>query len=187
MSASAPATSPTQLTGTWQIDSVHSGVEFAVTHLMISKVRGRLSDVTGSLVTDGTPEGSHVHVEIGTASIDTHEAARDTHLRSPDFFDVEKFPKITFDSTAIKAKARDEYRVTGNLTMHGVTRQIEIDVTNEGTGRDPWGGDRVGFSSTFTVDRSDYGLTWNQALEAGGVLVSNSVKVTVDVQLTRKA
>ena len=187
MSAPATAAQSASLAGTWQIDTAHSGVEFAVTHMMISKVRGRLSDITGTLVTDGTPAGSQIEVEIGTASIDTHEASRDTHLRSADFFDVEKFPKITFRSKSVTAKSANEFHVTGDLTMHGVTKPIEMDVSSEGTGRDPWGGERVGFSSTFNVDRRDFGLTWNQALEAGGVLVSNTVKVTVDAQFTRKA
>ncbi|MDQ6738617.1 MAG: YceI family protein [Gemmatimonadota bacterium] len=189
---SAPAevltpSSPRPLTGSWQIDPVHSGVEFAVTHLMISKVRGRFSDITGTVVSDGTPEGSRVEVQIGAASIDTHEAARDTHLRSADFFDVEKYPQLTFVSTGIRSKSPDEFHVTGDLRMHGVTKAIEFDVTSEGTGGDPWGGTRAGFSSTFTLDRRDFGLTWNQAIEAGGVLVSNAIKVNLDIQLTQKA
>ena len=189
MSTSAEAVSQSSnrpLAGSWQIDPAHSGVEFAVTHLMISKVRGRFSDITGTVVSDGTPEGSRIEVQVGAASIDTREASRDTHLRSADFFDVEKYPLITFASTSIKSKSDDEFHVAGNLTMHGVTKSIEFDVTSEGTGGDPWGGTRAGFSSSFTVDRRDFGLTWNQALETGGVVVSNTIKLTVDIQLTQK-
>jgi polyisoprenoid-binding protein YceI len=173
--------------GTWNIDQSHSGVEFTVTHLMISKVRGRFSDISGSVVTDGTPEGSRVTVELGTASINTHEAGRDTHLRSADFFDVEKYPKIRFVSTAIKSKSADEFRITGDLTIKDVTKAVDIEVTREGSGRDPWGNDRAGFSATLKIDRRDFGLTWNQALETGGVMVSNEVKLTIDVELTRVA
>lgn len=173
--------------GTWEIDPAHSGVDFVVTHLMISKVRGRFSDISGTVVTDGTPEGSRIEVEIGAASISTHDAGRDIHLRSADFFDVDKYPKIRFVSTSIKAKPGGEFRVTGDVTMHGVTKSIDLDVVSEGSGRDPWGADRAGFSAEFRVDRRDFGLRWNQALETGGVMVSNEVKLTVDVELTHKA
>ena len=189
---SAPATNvATQaanasLAGTWQIDPVHSGVEFVVTHLMISKVRGRFSSLSGTVVTDGTPEGSRIDVEIATASISTHDAGRDTHLRSADFFDVEKYPSIFFVSTQIKSLDAERFRVTGDLTIRDVTRSIQMEVTREGSGRDPWGSDRAGFSAALKVDRRDFGLTWNQALEAGGVVVSNEVKLTIDVEITHK-
>jgi polyisoprenoid-binding protein YceI len=173
-----------KLAGTWKIDPAHSGVEFVVTHLMISKVRGRFSDISGTVVTDGTPEGSRIEAEIGTASITTNDAGRDTHLRSADFFDVETYPKIRFVSTAVKSTGHDEFIVTGDLTIRGSTRPIEMKVTSEGLTRDPWGNDRAGFSAVLRIDRRDFGLTWNQALEAGGVMVSNEVKVTIDVELT---
>lgn len=173
--------------GTWQIDPAHSGVEFIVTHLMISKVRGRFGDIAGTVVTDGTVEGSKIDVEIAAASISTHDDKRDAHLRSADFFDVEKYPKIRFVSTAIKSRGDREFRVTGDVTIRDVTRPVEMDVTREGTGRDPWGNDRAGFSGTLRIDRRDFGLTWNQALEAGGVMVSNEVRLTIDVELTHKA
>jgi polyisoprenoid-binding protein YceI len=172
------------LAGTWKIDPVHSGIEFVVTHLMISKVRGRFSDVSGTVTTDGTPEGSRIEAEIGTASITTNDAGRDTHLRSADFFDVEKYPKIRFVSTAVKSTGSEEFVVTGDLTIRDVTRAIEMKVTSEGSTRDPWGSDRAGFSATLRIDRREFGLTWNQALEAGGVMVSNDVKLTIDVELT---
>jgi len=173
--------------GTWKIDPVHSGVEFVVTHLMISKVRGRFSDISGSVETDGTPEGSKVEVEIGAASVSTHDDGRDTHLRSADFFDAAKYPKIRFVSTSVKSKSGSEFSVTGDLTIKGVTKPVSIAVTSDGTGKDPWGVDRAGFSATLKIDRRDFGLTWNQALEAGGVMVSNEVKLTIDVELTHVA
>lgn len=173
--------------GTWQIDPAHSGVEFAVTHLMISRVKGRFTDLSGTVVTDGTLEGSKIDVSIGAASVSTHDNARDAHLRSADFFDVEKFPQIRFVSTAIKSKGDDDFRVKGNLTIRDVTRPVEMEVTREGSGRDPWGSDRAGFSAKLRLDRRDFGLTWNQALEAGGVMVSNEVKLSIDVELTHKA
>jgi len=172
------------LAGTWKIDPAHSGVEFVVTHLMISKVRGRFSDISGTVVTDGTPEGSRIEAEIGTASITTNDAGRDTHLRSGDFFDVEKFPKIRFVSTAVKPTGDDEFVVTGDLTIRDVTRPVEMKVTSEGSTKDPWGNDRAGFSGSLKIDRREFGLTWNQALEAGGVMVSNDVRLTIDVELT---
>jgi polyisoprenoid-binding protein YceI len=185
--ATAEAAAPVTAAGTWVIDPSHASVEFAVTHMMMSKVRGRFSEISGTVVTDGTPEGSKVDAEIGTASIDTREGARDTHLRSADFLDVEKYPSIRFVSTAIKSKGEDEFRITGDLTIRGVTRPVDIDVTREGMGRDPWGNERAGFSGTGRIDRRDFGLTWNQILEAGGVMVGNEIKLSLDVELTRKA
>jgi polyisoprenoid-binding protein YceI len=187
MSATIGSTATASQAGTWQIDQAHSGVEFSVTHLMISKVKGRFTDIVGTVVTDGTVEGSKIDVEIGAASVSTHDDARDAHLRSPDFFDVAKFPRIRFVSTAIKSKGDSDFRITGELTIRDVTRPVEMQVTREGSGRDPWGNDRAGFSGSLKLDRRDFGLTWNQALEAGGVLVSNEVKLSVDVELTHKA
>jgi polyisoprenoid-binding protein YceI len=186
VAGSEAQTATPSLAGTWTIDSAHSGVEFAVTHLMISKVKGRFTDISGTVVSDGTPEGSRIDVEIGAASVSTHDAGRDTHLRSADFFDVEQFPTIRFVSTEVKADSEDEYRVMGDLTIRNVTRPIELKVTREGMGRDPWGSDRAGFSATTRIDRREFGLTWNQVLETGGVMVSNEVKLSVDVELTHK-
>lgn len=182
--ATAGSSATASLAGTWKIDPAHSGVEFIVTHLMISKVRGRFSDISGTVETDGTPEGSRIEVEIGTASITTNDSGRDTHLRSADFFDVEKYPKIRFVSTGVKSRSDTEFGVSGDLTIRGVTRPVELKVEREGMGRDPWGNDRAGFSGSLRIDRRDFGLTWNQALEAGGVMVSNEVKLTIDVELT---
>ncbi len=179
-------TSTSSQAGTWQIDSAHSGVEFVVTHLMISKVRGRFSGISGTVVTDGTPEGSKIDVQVATNTVNTHEEGRDTHLRSADFFDVAKYPTIHFVSTSIKSRGSNDFRVTGDLTIHGVTKPVDMDVSGEGTVRDPWGSDRAGFSAALKLDRRDFGLVWNQVLEAGGVMVSNEVKLTIDVELTHK-
>lgn len=186
-SGSNAGTATSSQAGTWQIDAAHSSVDFVVTHLMISKVRGRFSAISGTVVSDGTPGGSKIEVEIGASSISTHDDARDAHLRSPDFFDVEKYPTIRFVSTGIQPRGGDEFRITGDVTIRDITRPVEMEVAREGAGRDPWGNDRAGFSATLRIDRRDFGLTWNQVLEAGGVMVSNDVKLTVDVELTHKA
>lgn len=181
----APAEQGT--TTTWQIDPAHSNVEFAVKHLMISTVRGRFADVTGTVTTNGTPEGSHIEVRIAAGSIDTRQAQRDQHLVSADFLDVANFPEITFVSTKITPKGDDEFSIVGDLTIRGVTRPVTLEATSEGRGMDPWGGERAGFSATGKFDRRDFGLTYNQALEAGGVVVGNDLKLTIDVELTRAA
>lgn len=182
------ATTPVQSgTTTWEIDPAHTSVEFAVKHLMISTVRGRFGDVRGTMVTDGTPAGSRVEVTLGVASIDTRQAQRDEHLKSADFFDAANHPEITFVSTAVTPKGDDEFTLTGDLTIRGVTRSITLDVAREGAGKDPWGNERAGFSATGKIDRRDFGLTYNQALETGGVMVGNELKITVDAELTRAA
>lgn len=180
-----PTSQHSGTTTTWQIDPAHSNVEFAVKHMMIATVRGRFADVSGTVTTDGTPEGSHVAVHIGAASIDTRQPQRDQHLTSADFLDVATYPDITFVSTRITPEGDDEFRIVGDLTIRGVTRPVTLEVTNEGRGMDPWGNERAGFSATGKIDRRDFGLTYNQALETGGVLVGNDLKITVDVELTR--
>ena len=170
---------------TWNLDPAHSTVEFAVKHLMISTVRGRFGDVKATITADEADPGSAVvTAEIATASIDTRADQRDAHLRSADFFDAEQYPTIAFRSTKIEKKGED-IRVTGDLTIRGVTRQITLDVTEEGRGRDPWGGERAGFSATTKINRRDFGLTWNQALETGGVVVGDEIKITVDAEFVR--
>jgi polyisoprenoid-binding protein YceI len=174
-------------TTTWKIDPNHSIVEFAVKHIMISTVKGRFSEVEGEIViADGEPSHSSVTATIKAASIDTHTGQRDDHLRSADFLDAANFPEITFKSTRITGD-RSEFEVTGDLTIRGVTREITLDVTHEGSRKDPWGGDRIAFSATTKLDRRDFGLTWNQAIEAGGVLVGNDVKVSIEVQAVKQA
>lgn len=171
---------------TWKIDPVHSHVEFSVKHLMITTVKGRFTAVDGTvLIDDANPANSEADVRIDAATIDTREAQRDAHLRSGDFLDVEKYPHLTFTSTRVTDRKGSEFRLAGNLTIHGVTREVVLDVTDEGRGKDPWGGERAGFSATTKINRKDYGLTWNQALETGGVLVGEEVKIHLELQLVK--
>ena len=173
-------------TRTWKLDPSHTQVEFSARHMMFTKVRGTFSDVQGTLVIDEeSPDGSRVEVEIDARSIDTRSSDRDTHLRSGDFLDVEKHPKITFRSTGVEgahAEAGDEFTVRGDLTIRGNTREVELKARYEGQGIDPWGGQRLGFSARTTIDRREWGLTWNQALEAGGVLVGNDLTIEIQAQ-----
>jgi polyisoprenoid-binding protein YceI len=169
---------------TWSIDPAHSHVEFAVRHLMLSTVKGRFSEVRGGIRSDeGEPGRSEVDITIGVASIDTRDPQRDAHLRSADFFDVENFPVMTFKSRRIVDANGNTFRIAGDLTIRGVTREVALDVTAEGRGKDPWGGERAGFSATAKIKRSDFGLTWNQLLETGGVAVGDDVKISIDVEL----
>lgn len=173
-----------QNSGTYSIDATHSNVEFAVKHMMITTVKGRFGDVKGTLELpeSGQPK---VDVTIKTASIDTRTEARDNHLRSADFFDVEKYPEIRFVST--KADRTDDgWKLVGNLTIKGTTRPIILAVTEEGAGKDPWGNEKIAFSASGKFNRSDFGLTWNAALETGGVLVSEEVKLAIDAQLVKQ-
>lgn len=178
----APATRTT-----WKIDPSHTLVEFAVKHLMITTVKGRFEDVAGEIeIVDGNPSESSVNVVIKAASIDTRTGQRDEHLRSADFLDAANFPEITFESTRITGNASD-FKLTGNLTIRGVTKEITLDATNEGSIDDPWGGKRIGFSARTKLDRRDFGLNWNQAIESGGVLVGHEVKVTVELEAVKEA
>ena len=172
---------------TWSIDPVHSHVEFAIRHLMIATVKGRFTDVKGTVQSDESdPATGQVDITIGVASIDTRESQRDAHLRSADFFDAEKFPTIAFRSRGIRDVKRDAFTLLGDLTIRGVTREIALGVTSEGRAKDPWGGERAGFTATGKIKRSDFGLTWNQALETGGVLVGDDVKISIDVELLKQ-
>ncbi|MFZ5624264.1 MAG: YceI family protein [Gemmatimonadota bacterium] len=174
-------------TTVWQLDPSHCTVEFAVRHLMISTVRGRFGDVKGTVTTEGDDfRTAQVDVTIGVASIDTREPQRDDHLRSADFFDVAKYPTITFKSRRVEGPEKGPFRVVGDLTMHGVTREVVLDVTLEGAGKDPWGNYRAGFSAKTTLNRKDFGLAWNQLLEAGGVVVGDEVKVSIDAELVKQ-
>ena len=172
---------------TWTIDPAHSNVEFAVRHLMITTVKGRFTDVRGTVVVDpADPLAASADVTIAAASIDTREAQRDAHLRSPDFFDVEQHPTLTFKSRQARGAADGRFELLGDLTIHGVTREVVLDVTLEGRSQDPWGGQRAGYSATTKIKRSDFGLTWNQLLETGGLAVSDEVRIALDVQLVRQ-
>lgn len=185
--SSAVATAAATRT-TWSIDPVHSNVEFAVRHLMITTVKGRFTDVQGTVVTDeANPANGSVEVTIGAASIDTREPQRDAHLRSADFFDVDAYASLTFRSTALRNVSPEGFKLAGDLTIHGVTRPIALDVVSEGRGGDPWGGQRAGFSASGKIKRSEFGLVWNQVLETGGFAVSDDIRISIDVQLVKKS
>ena len=171
-------------TTTWTIDPQHSQVEFEVKHMMFAKVRGRFGELEGTveLAPEEEIESSRVEAVIEAASIDTGQDDRDEHLRSGDFFDVEQYPELRFESHAVRRGEDGDVTVVGDLRIRDVTQEVELDVTRLGGASDPWGNERVGFSGTTTIDRRDFGLRWNQALEAGGVLVGNDVRITLDVQ-----
>lgn len=173
---------------TWQIDPAHTNVEFAVKHLMISSVKGRFADVKGELTGDITnPNSFELDVTIGTASVDTRQAQRDAHLRSPDFFDAEHWPTIRFSGKRIEGNVADEFSLFGDITIRDVTRELQLRVTNEGAVIDPWGGSRIGFSAKTKLDRRDFGLLYNQALETGGFVVGDEIKISIDVEFTAAA
>jgi polyisoprenoid-binding protein YceI len=168
-------------TGTWTIDPSHSEVSFKVRHLGISKTRGRFGAFSGDIVVAEQPEDSRVSVEIDAASIDTKDQGRDEHLRSADFFDVEHFPTLTFATTGVEQRG-DRWVVTGDLTIRGVTRPVVLDTQVVGLVTDPWGNERVGFQAGAEINREDFGLTWNAALETGGVLVGKTVRIDLEVE-----
>lgn len=180
---------PTKAITTWNMDPAHTTVEFAAKHMMITTVKGRLTEMRGALqIDEAHPERSSVEVEFDTASLDTRAAQRDEHLRSADFLDVARFPTMTFRSTRVEGarmQSGTSFRVVGDLTIRDVTREVTLDAVFEGSGRDPWGGDRVSFAAETKIDRRDFGLTWNTALEAGGVLVSNDIRIQLEVQAVR--
>ncbi|MFL6194402.1 MAG: YceI family protein [Thermoanaerobaculia bacterium] len=172
---------------TYTIDPGHSEVSFQVRH-MVSQVRGRFNAFSGTVQMDPKNlAGSSVEFRIKADSIDTNVADRDKHLRSADFFDAEKFPEITFKSKSITAAGKDKYNVTGALTMHGVTKDVTLPVTFLGEGKDPWGGTRAGFETATTLNRKDYGIIWNKAVDNGGVLLGDDVKVEINLETTKGA
>jgi polyisoprenoid-binding protein YceI len=173
------------LPGTYAIDASHSNVEFAVRHMMISTVKGRFGDVSGTIVIPENGQPS-VEVTVKTTSIDTRSDQRDTHLKSADFFDVEKHPEMRFKSTKVE-RTSDGYTLTGDLTIKDITRPVTLTVAEEGAGVDPWGNQKAAFTATGKIHRGDFGLNWNAALETGGVLVSDEVKLFVDAQLVKQA
>ena len=174
-------------TQTYQLDSAHSAARFSVRHMMISRVHGEFTGVTGTLEVDpAAPEGGKVSVEIDSSTITTHQADRDTHLKSGDFFDVATFPKVTFVSTAVSKSGDEEGTITGDLTLHGVTKSVTLQVEGGTTEvKDPWGNWRLGFTGKTKIKRSDFGLTYNAALETGGVLIGDDIDITLDVQFVR--
>ncbi len=175
------------MTNLWDIDVSHSAIQFSVRHMVISKVHGRFAKWSGAVQLDEADlTRSSVEVTIDAASIDTQVADRDTHLKSPDFLDVAKYPRLTFRSKRIE-KAGGGYRVVGDLDLHGVVKEVALDADFAGTGKDPWGNQRAGFSAKASLDRKDFGLTWNAALEAGGVLVGEKVEISIELEAVKKA
>ena len=176
----------TGTTTTYAIDPSHSQVGFLVKHMMFSTVRGNFRGFEGTIVVDkDNPANSSVDVTIDASTITTGDVKRDEHLRSADFFDVEKYPTLSFESTKVERVEGNAYRVTGDLTIHGITKQVVLEADYLGAGKDPWGNERVGFEAKTSVNRKDFGLTWNQALEAGGVLVGDKIEIALDVEAVK--
>ena len=178
---------PAVAVSTWTLDASHSSANFAVKHMMVSNVRGEFQNISGTLQYDASNlENSSVQITIKADSINTRDEKRDGHLKSADFFDVEKYPEITFRSSKFEKTGAEELKVTGDLTMHGVTKEVVLDVegpTKEH--KDPWGGTRIGFEGKTKLNRKDFGLTWNVALETGGVLVSEDIKITLETEFVK--
>ncbi len=167
----------------WNVDTAHSSIQFSVRHMVFARVRGRFGAFRGTVRLDpADPTRGSVEAEIEAASIDTGVADRDNHLRSPDFLDVESFPKLRFESTRVEAAGGDHYRIHCNLTIRDVTREVVLDAEYSGQAKDPWGNQRVAFTAAASLDRSEFGLTWNQVLEAGGVLVGERVDIELELQ-----
>lgn len=172
----------------WNIDATHSHVTFAVRHMMVSTAKGKFNVLGGTLnLDDANPANSLVEAEVDAASIDTGDPNRDNHLRAPDFFDVEKYPKITFKSTKVEPAGDNEYKVTGDLTLHGVTKPVVFNVEYSGQIKDPYGFQRAGFSAKTKISRKEWGLTWHTLLESGGAVVGDEVKIELDVEAITKA
>jgi polyisoprenoid-binding protein YceI len=184
---STAITAPQAATSIWNLDPVHSVAEFKVKHMMISNVKGQFTGISGVLTLDEADlTNSRVEAYIEASTINTRDAQRDAHLKSADFFDVENFPTLTFRSTHIDRAGDDELRVAGDLTMHGVTRSVIFTVEGPtAPGKDPWGNARVGLSAVTKINRKDFGLTWNAALETGGILVGEDVTITLDVEFVK--
>ena|SRR3569833_332118 len=183
---STTSTTPSTVS-TWKLDPVHSVVEFKVKHMMISNVKGQFTGVNGVLRLDeNDPAKSHVEATIDAATINTRDAQRDTHLKSADFLDVENYPTLSFTSKSVKRTGADKGTVIGDLTIHGSTREVTLQVEGPTPpNKDPWGNTRLGLSSTTKISRKEFGLTWNAALETGGLLVGDEVAITLDVQFVK--
>ncbi|HEY7612742.1 MAG TPA: YceI family protein [Gemmatimonadales bacterium] len=177
-------------TTTWRLDPAHSSVEFSIKHMMMTTVRGRFKEAQARLTADEEhPQGCCVDAEIRVDSVDTGSPDRDAHLKGADFFDAERFPTISFHSTEVEGTVRkegDRFRVPGSLTIRDATLDVVLDCVFEGRGTDPWGKERAGFSASTEIDRRDWGLRWNQAIETGGVLVANRVRIEVEVQFVKE-
>jgi polyisoprenoid-binding protein YceI len=172
----------------WNIDASHSNVHFSVRHMMITNVRGEFQKLEGTVTFDSAnPEATSIEATVDVASLNTRDAQRDGHLKSADFLDAEKFPQLTFKSKSVKAKGKDHLTVTGDLTIHGVTKEVALDVEGPSApSTDPFGNVRLGATATAKIKRDEFGMVWNAALEAGGVLVGNDVNVTIDISLIKQ-
>jgi len=187
MTTTAPTTLE-QTTGTWTIDPSHTRIGFSAKHAMVATVRGQFAEFSGALTLDGSaPEKSSAEVTILPSSISTSSEDRDNHLRGDDFLNVETHPEITFRSNGVRYAGGDDFVMLGDLAIRGTSRPVELKVELEGLATDPFGNERIGFSGETTISRKDFGLTWNVALEAGGVLVSDKVKITLDVSAIKQA
>jgi len=172
---------------TWNIDPAHTNVEFSVRHMMISNVKGQFQKTSGTITTNGSdPASATIDATIDASSVDTRVERRDMHLKSPDFLDVAKYPTITFKSTKVEAAGPNKWKVTGDLTLHGVTKPVVLDVESSGPPVNVMGNTRAGASATTQIKRSDFGLSWNKALEAGGVMVGDEVAITIDIEAVKK-
>ncbi len=171
----------------WEIDSSHSGIHFSVRHLVIAKVRGQFARWTGSVVAEeGDLSRASLNVVIDSTSIETGVADRDTHLKSADFLDAANYPEIVFNSKQVEKLNNDRFRVSGELTIRGVSRDVVLDVEYAGQAKDPWGNERAGFTAKASIDRRDFGLTWNQLLEAGGVMVGERIDIEIEVEAVKQ-
>jgi len=177
---------PGYVAGTWTIDTLHSEVGFSVRHMMVSKVRGKFTKFDGEIVTGENPLDSSVTAEIDLASIETGAEQRDNHLRSPDFFDIENHPQMTYRSTGVRADGSD-WVLEGELTLKGITRQVPLKLELNGFGKDPYGGTRAGFTAKGQINRGDFGVTYNAAIEGGGVVVSDKVELHLEIEAVLKA
>ena len=173
--------------GTYDIDAAHTQVGFVVRHMAVSKVRGRFERFSGVLEVAEEPTASTLQVEVDTASIDTHDESRDAHVRSADFLDVEQFPSMTFATTGIATARPGEWKVTGDLTIRGVTKPVTLDVTIEGVVMDPYGNERAGFTARGTIDRDEFGVSFNAVLDSGGLVVSKKVSLEIEAEAVKRA
>ncbi|MDQ1394925.1 MAG: hypothetical protein QOG64_184 [Acidimicrobiaceae bacterium] len=172
---------PGYLAGTWTIDPVHTDVSFTVRHMMVSKVRGKFHGVTGTIVTAADPANSRVEADIDLSTIDTGNQDRDNHIRSADFFEVETYPQMTFRSTSVRQEGND-FVVAGELTLHGVTKPVELELEVNGIAKDPYGGTRAGFSAKTQINRKDFGITIDMPMDAGGAVVGDKIQVALEIE-----
>lgn len=172
----------------WTVDPTHSSIDFSVKHMMIAKVKGTFHTFEAQIDADPADlTSANISISVDLSSIDTRNSDRDAHLRSGDFFDADTHPKMTFQSTSVAKTSDGEYDVTGDLTIRGVTRPVTIAATFEGTGKDPWGNVKVGYSAVGSIKRSDFGLTYNAVLETGGVMISDEIKISIELEAIQQA